>query len=105
MVGQASLNVALLLLQIAAILATAYVAGFLFRRVGQPRVVGEMAAGILLGPSLLGWLAPGIERSLFPPASIGYLNALSQFGLVLFLFVVGVCSTGAPSGTISAPRR
>jgi Kef-type K+ transport system membrane component KefB len=52
--------------------------------------MGEMVAGILLGPSLLGWLAPGVSAALFPPASLAYLNALSQVGLVVFMFVVGL---------------
>lgn len=49
-----------------------------------------MAAGILLGPSLLGWIAPGVYQYLFPANSLGFVNALSQFGLVLFMFLVGV---------------
>src|SRR5881394_507718 len=51
--------------------------------------MGEMVAGILLGPSLLGWLSPGISAALFPPASLGFLNSLSQIGLLLFMFLVG----------------
>jgi len=51
--------------------------------------MGEMVAGILLGPSLLGWLAPGISSMLFSTASLGPLNALSQIGLLLFMFLVG----------------
>ncbi len=80
----------LLVLQIAAILLVARIVGTLFRLIGQPRVVGEMAAGIILGPSLFGWLAPGISAIVFPAASLGYLNALSQVGLVLFMFLVGL---------------
>ena len=79
-----------LVLQIAVILVAARVVGFLFQKIRQPQVMGEMVAGILLGPSLLGWLAPGVSASLFPPASLGYLNALSQVGLVVFMFVVGL---------------
>jgi Kef-type K+ transport system membrane component KefB len=62
----------------------------LFKKIHQPQVIGEMAAGILLGPSLLGWVAPDLSAHLFPAGSLGYLNALSQIGLVLFMFVVGV---------------
>jgi Kef-type K+ transport system membrane component KefB len=51
--------------------------------------MGEMVAGILLGPSLLGWLYPGISAVLFPPASLAFLNSLSQIGLLLFMFLVG----------------
>jgi Kef-type K+ transport system membrane component KefB len=49
-----------------------------------------MMAGILLGPSLFGWVAPDISADLFPPASLGVLNALSQIGLLLFMFLVGL---------------
>ena len=79
-----------LVLQIAVILVAARIVGFLFQKINQPQVVGEMVAGILLGPSLLGWLAPGVSAALFPPASLSYLNALSQVGLVVFMFVVGL---------------
>jgi len=79
-----------LVLQIAVILVAARLVGFLFQKIHQPQVMGEMVAGILLGPSLLGWLAPGVSAALFPPASLSYLNALSQVGLVVFMFVVGL---------------
>jgi Kef-type K+ transport system membrane component KefB/nucleotide-binding universal stress UspA family protein len=79
-----------LLLQVAVVLGVARVMGELFRRLHQPRVVGEMVAGIMLGPSLLGWLAPDLAAALFPPASLGYLNTLSQIGLLLFMFLVGL---------------
>ena len=84
------LNLFQLVLQIAVILVAARVVGFLFQKINQPQVMGEMVAGILLGPSLLGWLAPGVSAALFPPASLAYLNALSQVGLVVFMFVVGL---------------
>src|SRR5215470_8102515 len=80
----------LLLLQVGTILIVTRLAGWLFGKLSQPRVVGEMIAGIMLGPSLLGWLAPSISASLFPPASLGYLNSLSQVGLLLFMFLVGL---------------
>ena len=80
----------LLIAQIATILIVARLMGWLFNRFHQPRVIGEMVAGILLGPTLLGWAAPGISAALFPPASMGYLNALSQVGLLLFMFLVGL---------------
>jgi Kef-type K+ transport system membrane component KefB len=80
----------LLIAQVATILIVARLIGWLFRRFHQPRVVGEMVAGILLGPTLLGWAAPGVSAALFPPASMGYLNALSQMGLLLFMFLVGL---------------
>jgi Kef-type K+ transport system membrane component KefB len=80
----------LLILQIGTILIVARLAGWLFGKLHQPRVVGEMLAGILLGPSLLGWLAPGVSSALFPPDSLGHLNSLSQVGLLIFMFLVGL---------------
>jgi Kef-type K+ transport system membrane component KefB len=82
-------NLPLLLIQIAVILFAARIVGCIFGKLGQPQVMGEMVAGILLGPSLLGWLSPGISAALFPPASLGFLNSLSQIGLLLFMFLVG----------------
>lgn len=83
-------NLVTLFLQIGVVLISARLIGMLFRYIRQPQVIGEMVAGILLGPSLLGWLAPGVSAALFPPESIGYLSTLSQLGLVLFMFVVGL---------------
>ncbi len=80
----------LLLVQIGVILVAARVVGLLFRFIRQPQVVGEMVAGILLGPSLLGWAAPEISARLFPVASLGFLNSISQVGLLIFMFLVGV---------------
>lgn len=80
----------LLLVQIAAIISVARAVGILFRKVGQPQVVGEMAAGIMLGPTLLGWALPDAYESLFPAGSLGHLNVLSQIGLLLFMFLVGL---------------
>ncbi len=79
-----------LLLQIIVILATARALGWILRRIHQPQVIGEMIVGILLGPSLLGWLAPDLSVSLFPAESLGFLGALSQIGLLLFMFLVGL---------------
>ncbi len=83
-------SIRLLILQVATIVVVSRLIGWLFRRLQQPHVVGEMLAGILLGPSLLGWLAPRISAGLFPPDSLGNLNALSQIGLLLFMFLVGL---------------
>lgn len=83
------LNLFTLVLQIAVVLVACRVAGTLFQKIRQPRVVGEMFAGVMLGPSLLGSVAPHISAYLFPPASLGFLNALSQFGVVIFMFLVG----------------
>jgi Kef-type K+ transport system membrane component KefB len=79
-----------LLLQVAAIVVATRLIGHLIGWIGQPRVVGEMLAGILLGPSLLGWAAPAVSRALFPPQGLAYLNILSQLGLLLFMFLVGL---------------
>jgi Kef-type K+ transport system membrane component KefB len=83
-------NLFLLTLQIAVILATCWMVGELFRRIGQPKVVGEMFAGIMLGPSFLGWIAPDVSTYLFPASSLGFLNALSQIGVIFFMFLVGL---------------
>jgi Kef-type K+ transport system membrane component KefB len=83
-------NLPILLIQIAVILFLARLVGWLFGKIHQPQVVGEMVAGILLGPSLLGWVAPHLYSALFPADSLGYLNSLSQVGLILFMFLVGL---------------
>ncbi len=83
-------NLFTLVLQIAVVLAVCRLVGELFRKIHQPRVVGEMFAGIMLGPSLLGWLAPHFSSYLFPASSLGFLNALSQVGVVVFMFLVGL---------------
>jgi Kef-type K+ transport system membrane component KefB len=83
-------NLFTLVLQIAVILALCRAVGSLFRLIRQPRVVGEMFAGILLGPSLLGWVAPNLSAYLFPTSSLGFLSALSQVGVVIFMFLVGL---------------
>jgi Kef-type K+ transport system membrane component KefB len=79
-----------LLIQIGVVLVVARLVGFLFRKIHQPQVMGEMVAGILLGPSLLGWVAPGAYSALFPSESLGFLSSLSQIGLLLFMFLVGL---------------
>jgi Kef-type K+ transport system membrane component KefB len=80
----------LLLAQIVVVLAAAAVAGKIMRAARQPHVVGEMVAGIVLGPSVLGALLPDVSAALFPTASLGYFSALSQIGLLLFMFLVGL---------------
>src|SRR6476469_7279530 len=81
---------AMLMAQICLIILLSRFVGSVIEKIGQPRVVGEVLAGIFLGPSLLGWVAPGLSSFLFPPASFSVLNALSQLGLVLFMFMVGL---------------
>jgi Kef-type K+ transport system membrane component KefB len=82
--------VAILLLQILTIIFTARTFGFIFNKVGQPTVIGEILAGIFLGPSVLGTWFPEFSSFLFPVASLGNLNLLSQIGLLLFMFVIGM---------------
>ena len=77
-------------LQLAAILAVCRLVGLAIRPFGQPQVVAEMIAGVLLGPSLLGLFAPEVQRWLFPPASLPVIFVLGQVGLVLYMFVVGL---------------
>src|SRR4030095_7847101 len=84
------LDFKLLIAQVGVILIVARLVGWLFRKIDQPRVIGEMVAGIMLGPSLLGWIEPGASGALFPQASLGYFNALSQVGLLLFMFLVAL---------------
>jgi Kef-type K+ transport system membrane component KefB len=81
---------AVLLCQLAAVIAIAGLCGRVFKKLGQPSVVGEMAAGILLGPSVLGHVWPAAELFLFPEASLGTLGLLSQVGVLLFMFAVGL---------------
>lgn len=80
----------LLLLQVAATLLAAGAMRFLARRLGQPGVIGEMAGGILLGPTVLGHFWPDAFRALFPPDSLGPLKLLAEAGVVLFMFRVGL---------------
>src|SRR5579864_2834768 len=83
-------DIARLVMQIGAIIAAARLVGAMFRKLGQPQVMGEMVAGILLGPTLLGWAAPKAFSALFPPSNLSALNALSQVGLVIYMFFVGL---------------
>jgi K+:H+ antiporter len=80
----------ILVAQLTVIILASRAVGYLFQKLGQPQVIGEMLAGIMLGPSLLGWLAHGVSAALFPPSSLGVLNAVSQLGLVLYMFLVGL---------------
>jgi len=81
---------ALLLLQIITIILVARILGFFCKKIGQPTVIGEIIAGILLGPSFAGMYLPGFSAFLFPASSLGNLQFLSQIGLILFMFVVGM---------------
>jgi len=83
-------NLLILLSQIGVILLLARLVSWGLRTLHQPQVMGEIVAGILLGPSLLGWLAPNASMALFSPDSLGPLNALGQAGVLLFMFLVGL---------------
>lgn len=83
-------SITILVTQICVILIACYSVGWLLKKVHQPQVVGEMVAGVLLGPSLLGWLAPDFSAAVFPPESLGAIYLLSQIGLLLFMFMVGL---------------
>src|SRR5882724_1718757 len=79
-----------LILSIGTILLAARMFGRFFQHFGQPRVVGEMTAGIVLGPSLFGRFFPASFAYVFPASSLPSLTVLSQLGLLLFMFVVGL---------------
>lgn len=91
-----------ILVQLAIVILAARIFAIIFRRLRQPSVVGEIAAGIVLGPSVLGWLFPGIFQAIFHPAVHGLppelgqvllhwiLTTLSQIGLILLLFFIGL---------------
>ncbi len=81
---------ALLLFQIVTIVIVARLFGWFFNKIGQPSVIGEIIAGIVLGPSLFGMYFPEASAAIFPVESLGNLELLSQVGLILFMFVVGM---------------
>lgn len=81
---------AILLIQIITIIFISRLFGFLFHRISQPTVIGEIIAGIILGPSVLGLFLPEFSAFLFPPGSLANLQFLSQVGLILFMFVIGL---------------
>src|SRR5690349_12748210 len=78
------------MVQAALIIALSRVIGLVMSRLGQPMVIAEITAGILLGPSLLGLIAPGALGALFPSQSMSLLGSFSQLGLVLFMFLIGL---------------
>ena len=80
----------LLLLQIIVILITCRIVGVLFKKIGQPMVIGEILAGIILGPSVLGHFTPEFSQFLFPKESLSNINLFSQFGLMLFMYTIGM---------------
>jgi Kef-type K+ transport system membrane component KefB len=79
-----------LMLAIAAVILAARIMGLLLGRLGQPQVMGEVLAGILLGPTLLGAIAPEVKDYLFPPDIVPLIGAAAQIGLAFYLFLVGM---------------
>ncbi|HKE17933.1 MAG TPA: cation:proton antiporter [Kofleriaceae bacterium] len=79
-----------LLAQAVVIIAASRLVGLLTRRIQQPFVIAEVVAGILLGPSLLGWVAPDVSAALFSRESLGIMQMVAQIGVVLFMFLVGL---------------
>jgi len=78
-----------LLLQLVIILGTARLLGQVLKYFGQSSVIGEMAAGFVLGPVIFGAIAPELHAQIFQPSSLAALRGLSELGLVLFMFIVG----------------
>jgi Kef-type K+ transport system membrane component KefB len=77
-------------LALAVVVIAGHILGRLLGRIGQPPVIGEVLSGILLGPSLLGRVAPGAESYLFPDSARPALGVVAQLGIVLYMFVVGL---------------
>ncbi len=78
------------LLALTVIIITARLMGLLFSKLGQPAVIGEVIGGILLGPSLLGRLAPDAQAVLLPATALPFLNVIAQLGVILYMFLVGL---------------
>lgn len=87
---EATSSTALLLLQIIVILLFVRLFGWICQKIGQPTVIGEIIAGIVLGPSVLGLFFPEVSTIIFPESSISSIKLLSEIGLVLFMFIVGM---------------
>ncbi|MEO7988922.1 MAG: cation:proton antiporter [Chryseolinea sp.] len=81
---------AILLAQIISIILIARFFGWICKKIGQPSVIGEIIAGIVLGPSLVGMYFPEFSAVLFPAKSLGNLQFLSQIGLILFMYIIGM---------------
>lgn len=81
---------AILLAQIVTIILAARLFGWICKKIGQPSVIGEIIAGIVLGPSVIGSFYPEFSATLFPVSSLENLKILSQIGLILFMYVIGM---------------
>jgi len=78
------------IIQLALIIACARATGALFKRIGQPRVSGEIAAGLILGPSIFGALLPRIQQTLFDRPTGAHLSVISDVGLIFIMFLMGM---------------
>jgi Kef-type K+ transport system membrane component KefB len=78
------------LLALVSIIIVARTCGYLFKKINQPAVMGEVIGGIILGPSLLGKFAPALTATLIPPSTLPYLNVVAQIGIILYMFLVGL---------------
>lgn len=83
-------TVVLVLIEVLIVIGLSRLVGLGFKAIKQPLVIGEIFAGIMLGPSLFGLIAPGLAHSLFPAETMPYLNVLSQIGLIFFMFLIGL---------------
>ncbi|MTJ11633.1 sodium:proton antiporter [Anabaena sp. UHCC 0187] len=83
-------TVILVLVEVLIVIGLSRIVGLGFKAIKQPLVIGEIFAGIMLGPSLFGLIAPGLAHSLFPPETMPFLNVLSQIGLIFFMFLIGL---------------
>lgn len=83
-------TVVLVLIQVVLVIGLSRLMGLVCRRLKQPLVIGEIIAGIMLGPSLLGLISPEIATTLFPTETLPFLNVLSQIGLIFFMFLIGL---------------
>ncbi|BAY98910.1 sodium/hydrogen exchanger [Tolypothrix tenuis PCC 7101] len=83
-------TVILVLFEVLIVIGLSRLVGLGFKSIKQPLVIGEIVAGIMLGPSLFGLIAPSAAATLFPPEAVPFLNVLSQVGLIFFMFLIGL---------------
>ncbi|WP_353931646.1 cation:proton antiporter [Okeanomitos corallinicola TIOX110] len=83
-------TVIIVLVEVLIVIGISRLVGLAFRAIKQPLVIGEIVAGIMLGPSFLGLIAPQAAATLFPPEAVPFLNVLSQVGLIFFMFLIGL---------------
>jgi len=83
-------TIVLVLFEVLIVIGLSRLVGLGFKSIKQPLVIGEIVAGIMLGPSLFGLLAPDLAASVFPPEAVPFLNVLSQVGLIFFMFLIGL---------------